>query len=91
MIKDVWDVFKDVKDLQNTKDLAAKVPELEARIKALETKLNGDGRVCEHCGSTNLTRTGTESISAQFDLVGKRYAVFKCGDCGEKSRFSGKF
>lgn len=84
LLKDAWDIIKDRAEWKETQALAAKVPELEKRIASLEERLGGNpsGDVCEHCGSTNLRRTGTRPSPGIFAKVGLKEAIFVCEDCG---------
>lgn len=47
---------------------------------------NPDGYVCDHCGSSNLKRTGSRPDPIFGDL-GAKQAVFRCQECGGESSF----
>jgi hypothetical protein len=47
---------------------------------------NPDGYVCDHCGSSNLKRTGSRPDPVFGDL-GAKQAVFRCNECGGESSF----
>ena len=89
VISDVWNLLKDSREWKAMSEAAAKVPELEARIAALEAKLDGQpaGYVCDHCGSRALTRTGSRP-DPTFGPLGIKQAVFRCGQCGQESAFT---
>jgi hypothetical protein len=84
LLKDAWDIIKDRAEWKSTQALAAKVPELERRISALEAKLKSGStdQVCQHCGSPDLTRTGTRPSQTAFGALGLKDAVFRCNACG---------
>ena len=48
---------------------------------------NPHGYVCDHCGSTNLNRTGSRPDPIFGDL-GTKQEVFTCADCGKESSFT---
>ncbi|HNA67259.1 MAG TPA: hypothetical protein PLN96_05230 [Zoogloea sp.] len=87
LLKDAWDIIKERAEWKTTQALAAKVPELERRISTLEAKLTGGtgDQVCQHCGSTALTRTGTRASPGPFGNLGLKEARFVCGTCGQES------
>lgn len=88
-LKDAWDIIKDRAEWKTVQANAAKVPELERRITALEARLSsgaGD-HVCDHCGSTNLARIGSRPSSTPFGKLGEKEAVFRCNDCSRESAF----
>lgn len=47
---------------------------------------NPDGYVCDHCGSSNLKRTGSRP-DRTFGALGAKQAVFRCNECGGESSF----
>lgn len=42
--------------------------------------------VCDHCGKSNLTRTGNKPDPI-FGTLGAKLAVFRCNDCGQTSEY----
>lgn len=44
------------------------------------------GRVCDHCGSDQLKRTGSRPDPIGY-IVGIKQAVYKCTSCGKESVF----
>ena len=89
ILKDAWDMIKDRVEWKTTQSLAAKVPQLEERIAALEARLAGASPdlVCDHCASASLTRTGSRPHPT-FGMMGKKLAVFRCNACGKESEFN---
>lgn len=84
---DVWNFIKDTRDWKEMALAARKVPELEARLAALEARLSGQapgGVVCDHCGSTTLTRTGSRP-NPRFGRVGIKDALYRCDNCGKET------
>ncbi len=49
--------------------------------------VNPDGYVCDHCGSSNLKRTGSRSDPTFGDL-GVKQKLFICNKCGKESAFT---
>lgn len=47
---------------------------------------NPAGYVCDHCGSSNLKRSGSRPDPVFGDL-GAKQAVFRCTECGSESSF----
>jgi len=50
---------------------------------------NPSGYVCDHCGSSNLKRTGSRP-DPTFGPLGVKEAVFLCESCGKESAFQQK-
>lgn len=74
---------------QFMKAQAARVPLLEARVRALEERLgmlNTAVLVCDRCGSPDITRTGSRP-HATFGKIGAKEALFRCNGCGSESAF----
>lgn len=64
---------------------AAKVPKLEARIAAIESKLmGGAGPVCDSCGSGAVTRVGSRP-NKTFGDVGVKDAIYRCNICNAET------
>jgi hypothetical protein len=74
-VMDRWELWK------STRDNAAKVPELEQRIAALEAMLNGKrpGDVCPKCGARTF-----RVFKAYRERDGRSLRSYKCEDesCG---------
>ncbi|AKH38161.1 MULTISPECIES: hypothetical protein [Nitrosomonas] len=88
IMKDAWDIIKDRAEWKEMQALVKKIPELEQRIAALEARssnINSED-VCDHCGSSNLRRTGSRP-NPTFKSLGVKDAVFLCDDCGKESAF----
>lgn len=59
-------------------------------LKSIRTQSgNASGYVCDHCGSSNLKRTGSLP-DPTFGLLGVKEAVFSCEACGKESAFQQK-
>lgn len=85
---------------RSNSDLAAENKELRERnakleedgrlaqrqVSALQSS-NPNGYVCDHCGNSNLTRTGSRKDAA-FGDMGIKEAVFSCQSCGKESAFT---
>lgn len=62
-----------------------RVTALEQRIAALETKKATSGPICAHCGSPDLTRTGTRPSPGPFGALGLKEGIYHCNACGQDS------
>lgn len=83
------DVLEKYVGWQIVKAQAARVPQLEARIRALEERLgmpNTATLVCDNCGSPDLTRAGSRP-HAIFGKMGTKEALYRCNGCGSESAF----
>lgn len=82
VLADLWAMLKDSREWKSMAEAAAKVPQLEARIAALEAaKVPGaTGVACDHCGSGNLLRVGSRP-DPQFKELGIKQASYQCRDC----------
>lgn len=91
VLADLWNMVKDSREWKAMNEAARKVPELEARIAALEEKQKApsSGYVCDHCGSSDLKRTGSRP-DPTFGALGVKQAVFLCESCGKESTFQQK-
>lgn len=91
ILADLWNMIKDSREWKAMAEAARKIPELEARIAALEgnSKAPSSEYVCDHCGSSNLRRTGNRP-DPTFGNLGVKQAVFVCEDCGKESAFQQK-
>jgi hypothetical protein len=76
------------KELKEKIELLKKISDLERRVTALEARLSENrlDEVCDHCGSSNLSRTGIRPNPA-FKSLGIKNAIFLCNDCGKESAF----
>lgn len=88
VLADIWNVIKDSREWKTMAEAARKVPDLERRIAALESRQGNSSAkyVCDHCASPNLVRTGSIPDPIFGDL-GKKQSVFRCDDCGKESGF----
>lgn len=84
LLKDVWDMIKDRAEWKELQAAARKVPDLERRISALEARMPSAvaDAVCQHCGSSDIRRTGTRPAPGPFAKLGLKEAVFLCTACG---------
>ena len=80
--KDIWDIITERAEWKAVRAEALKVPQLEKRIAALEAKLmgGGGGIVCDHCGSSSVTRIGSRP-NGTFGKLGVKDALFRCALC----------
>lgn len=75
-ILDHWAVWREMREN------AAKVPDLEARIAALEERLNkAPGQACPSCGALEFRTEKTEPHATLGDL-GAKNRHLKCAACG---------
>lgn len=81
-------------------DLEAKNAHLESENSELQQQVrslmgsaapnsNPSGYVCDHCGSSNLKRTGSRP-DPTFGRLGVKQAVFLCESCSKESSFQQK-
>ena len=63
--------------------------QLHQQVKALQLShsTNPHNYVCDHCGSSNLNRTGSRPDPTFGDL-GVKEALFNCLSCGKQSAFT---
>ncbi len=63
--------------------------QLQQQIKALELfhHTNPHNYICDHCGSSNLKRTGSRP-DPTFGDAGIKQALFNCLSCGKQSAFT---
>ena len=62
------------------------VAKLESQLQELKTGAFGT-YVCDHCGSPDLTRTGSGQ-DPTFGVLGIKQKVFSCNSCGKESAFT---
>ncbi|MFH0995769.1 MAG: hypothetical protein V1844_09775 [Pseudomonadota bacterium] len=91
IVADIWNMIEDNKKWQTLKETVERIPELEARITALEKRLSGGAAeyVCDHCGSPSLKRTGSRP-DPTFGVVGVKQLIFLCEECRKESAFQEK-
>jgi hypothetical protein len=91
IVADIWNMIESNKKWQTLKETVGRIPELEARIEALEKRLSGGAAeyFCDYCGSANLKRTGSRPDPI-FEDLGIKQHLFLCGDCGKESAFQEK-
>lgn len=91
VLADLWNMVKDSREWKAMSEAARKVPELETRIAVLEGKQKApaSGYVCDHCGSSDLKRTGSRP-DPTFGALGVKESVFLCESCGKESAFQQK-
>lgn len=70
----------------NLKQTEQKVGQLEEKLSKVHNS-NSDGYVCDHCGSSSLTRTGSRS-DPTFGVLGVKQKLFSCDVCGKESAFT---
>jgi predicted RNA-binding Zn-ribbon protein involved in translation (DUF1610 family) len=77
---------------ENTK-LNSENSELQQQVRNLKNSGapngNPSGYVCDHCGSSNIKRTGSRP-DPTFGRLGVKQAVFLCESCGKESSFQQK-
>jgi hypothetical protein len=66
--------------------LKREVERFKQQEKASSSGIDPQGRVCDHCGSAKVKRTGSRPHPT-FGDVGVKLAVFSCGACGKSSEF----
>lgn len=71
---------------QRVSDLEAKNERLEDQARKF-SRSNPTGYSCDHCGSTDLRRTGNRR-DPTFGVLGVKQEVFSCNSCGEESAFT---
>lgn len=64
----------------------ARVAKLGSQLQELKTGDFGT-YVCDHCGSPDLTRTGSRE-DPTFGVLGIKQKVFSCNICGKESAFT---
>lgn len=64
-----------------------RVSEIEQRLQALEAGRQADVTVCAHCGSADLTRSGTRDSAGPFGALGLKEAAYRCNACQQESLF----
>jgi hypothetical protein len=74
--------------------LKEKLAQSEEQRRALEKKIaeelshkNSNGRVCDHCASQQLRRTGSRPDPI-FGKLGVKQEIFVCESCGKESAFT---
>lgn len=82
---------KKVVELQAENDrLKSENSKLQEQVRNLNStpdqNSNPDGYVCDHCGSSNLKRTGSRPDPV-FGRLGAKQAIFSCQSCGKESSF----
>ena len=84
--KDIMDFMIGWAEWKAVKAEAAKIPQIERRLAALEARLQtGGGPTCAACGSSSLTRTGTRKSPGPFGALGAQEARFTCAICGAET------
>ncbi|MCX7062833.1 MAG: hypothetical protein NTZ11_18345 [Gammaproteobacteria bacterium] len=86
VIADLWAMVKDSREWKAMAEASKKIPELEARIAALEKRGGSSGYVCDHCASPDLVRTGSRPDPV-FGELGHKQHLFRCNACGKESAF----
>lgn len=89
--KKVSDLQAQVAELQaENRCLSSENSELKEQVRNLKNaptqNSNPDGYACDHCGSSNLKRTGSRPDPV-FGPLGAKQAIFLCGACGKESSF----
>lgn len=59
--------------------LRARVGDLQRELEALQS--SHGARVCDHCGSSRIKRTGSRADPV-FGELGGKLAVYRCDGCG---------
>lgn len=67
--------------------LKREVEQLKQQLQDSRSNTNPDGKVCDHCGSPKLKRTGSRP-DPTFGDVGIKQALFSCLECGKTSGFT---
>jgi len=68
-------------------NLEAKNTKLQGQARSLSSSSNPSGYVCDHCGSSDLKRTGNRP-DPTFGDMGVKQALFSCNSCGKQSAFT---
>lgn len=71
---------------EDNKNLEINNSNLESQLNDLHTG-NPDKHFCDHCGSSNLKRTGSKPVK-QIAGVTIKNAIYTCKDCGKESAFT---
>lgn len=81
----IGDVLAALKATREWSDIAAaarKVPALEARIVALEAKMNGGTNACPSCGKPGWRIANSRKADGSFGLLGVNVRTWHCDACG---------
>lgn len=80
MVADVIAGLKATREWNDLVENARRIPELEARIAALEARLAGGGSACPACGAASY-RMASSVPDPIFGRMGKNRRTYCCGAC----------